>query len=499
MNIHSISSRFVITFIANIIKAITSFSVGVILAKSMGSEVFGQYSFLLASFIASISLFDLGTSSAFYTFISKGKRSHIFFKYYASLICFQYVIFLLLLFIFVPDNIIERFLFTDEKAILITSFTAVFFQYHLWNAFSQVAESFRETIYVQKINVVISLVMMSVVYTLASNGQAKPMLVFASTILVYFFAYIFLAFFLKKNISSFLDKNLQYNINQFRNEFMTYCKPLIVFSIFNFLYQFLDAWFLQEYNGVEQQAFFSVASKIAAISILFSASLSKVIWKEIAEAEGNNDKVKVNELFFNATKTIYLSSLCIAAYLMPWSDVIITKLIGLDYSDAIIPFSIMLFFPIHQSLGQLVGVMFYAMSETKVYMKIGIAGMMISIIVSYGLISSGIFPSGSIALSLKMVLVQIIMVNVGLWFINRIQETEYRFWYQIYSLVVMVAFSFGLKKASVTMSDNLLYQGLNFSIMYSIFIFVFCVAYMRIECGVNILSMINKRFKKIRG
>ncbi|MDN3679443.1 oligosaccharide flippase family protein [Vibrio tapetis subsp. quintayensis] len=499
MKSHSISSRFAITFIANIIKAITSFSVGIILAKSMGSELFGIYSFLLASFIASISLFDLGASSAFYTFISKGKRSNRFFKYYLSLICSQYVFFLLLLFVFVPDSIINRFLFTNEKIIILASFTAVFFQYHLWNAFTQVAESLRETFYVQKINVFISVVMMVTVYALASIGKVSPMFVFAATIIIYVIAFIFLAIFLKRNKDLFLDRELPYNVNQFKNEFLTYCKPLIIFSIFNFLYQFLDAWFLQEFNGVEQQAFFSVASKIAAISILFSASLSKVIWKEIAEAEEKNDKAKVKKLFANATKMIYLASLCIAAYLMPWSDVIITKLLGADYYEAIIPFSIMLFFPIHQSLGQLVGVMFYAMSETKTYMKLGISGMIVSIIVSYGLISSGFFPSGSIALSLKMVLVQIVMVNIGLWLISRIQETEYSFWYQIYSLVVMVAFSFGLQKTVVAMFDNLFYQGLSFSIIYSIFIFAFCTFYMKIEVGMNVLSIINNKVQRFRG
>ena len=70
--IHNISvgKRLVFSVLLNTVRSIIIFITGMILARGLGPEQYGLFSFLLASFAAIITLFDMGSSSAFFSFIS---------------------------------------------------------------------------------------------------------------------------------------------------------------------------------------------------------------------------------------------------------------------------------------------------------------------------------------------------------------------------------------------------------------------------------------------
>ena len=74
----SIFDRYIFSAGANVIRAILSFFAGILIAKGLGVEDYGIYSFLIASFGALLSILDLGTSNAFFTFISKKNQSRYF-------------------------------------------------------------------------------------------------------------------------------------------------------------------------------------------------------------------------------------------------------------------------------------------------------------------------------------------------------------------------------------------------------------------------------------
>ena len=58
------------TFVMTALRSLMLVAAGIYLARAMGPNTFGELSFLLASFIGLKALLDLGTSSAFYTFVS---------------------------------------------------------------------------------------------------------------------------------------------------------------------------------------------------------------------------------------------------------------------------------------------------------------------------------------------------------------------------------------------------------------------------------------------
>ena len=78
------SSRFLVSAFANTLRGGLSFIATVIIARSLGPQEFGEYAFLIGTFVGIMSLCDLGTSSAFQTFVSQKERGKMFLLSYAG-------------------------------------------------------------------------------------------------------------------------------------------------------------------------------------------------------------------------------------------------------------------------------------------------------------------------------------------------------------------------------------------------------------------------------
>ena len=75
----SIRVRYLTTLTTNLIRIAISFVTGLIIARALGPQDYGNFSFLLGSFTAFATLVDMGSSSAFFTFISLNLRGLKFF------------------------------------------------------------------------------------------------------------------------------------------------------------------------------------------------------------------------------------------------------------------------------------------------------------------------------------------------------------------------------------------------------------------------------------
>src|SRR5438445_10852736 len=94
--------RFGTTLIANLVRGGLSFVSGIVIARSLGASGYGDLNFLLGSFAAIGQLLDLGTSSAFYTFIPKRKRSWTFGLLYLAWMGMQFVATILVVGLLLP-------------------------------------------------------------------------------------------------------------------------------------------------------------------------------------------------------------------------------------------------------------------------------------------------------------------------------------------------------------------------------------------------------------
>ena len=153
-NNQSVKVRFFFSLLANIARIGLSFVAGIIIARSLGPEGYGNFNFLLGSFVSIITLFDMGTSSAFYTFLSQRKQNSKYYLYYFIWLGIQFVLIVLLIALVFPDAWRNKIWLGQTKSLIILAFSASFIRGKVWQTVTQAGESIRATVIVQLYNII---------------------------------------------------------------------------------------------------------------------------------------------------------------------------------------------------------------------------------------------------------------------------------------------------------------------------------------------------------
>lgn len=439
LNSTSVKARFLVSIVANILRAIISFGGGVLVARGLNPSGYGDMMFLLGSFVAIRSLMDLGSSSAFYTFISQRFRSCQFYLFYYGWLALQYIVILLLITLIMPQAMIEKVWLSHSRDIILLAFTASFLQQQVWQTVGQIGEASRKTVKVQIMSFAIAIVHLIVVTVLLACDWLSIKGVLWLFILEYLIAIIWAYWFLKEKQSSHsvIEEVAEFSPKQMLEEYWEYCKPLVFLSFVGFLYDFADRWMLQRFGGSNQQGFYQIAYQFAAVSLLATTSILKIFWKEIAEANARQDINRVAYIYHKVNRALVMLAAILSGFMIPWSEQIVIIFLGQAYITAWPVLAIMFLYPIHQTMGQIGGTMFLASGHTKAYMLVGVIGMLISVPLSYlvqapnsGIVIPGL-GMGALGMALKMVLLGIISVNIQAWLIARYYGWKFDWFYQV--------------------------------------------------------------------
>ncbi|MHC1759635.1 MAG: lipopolysaccharide biosynthesis protein [Negativicutes bacterium] len=438
----SIKNRVVVSLLANVGRSVLSFVVLLVLARSLTSSVYGDLRFLIGSFVASRALMDLGAASAFFTFISQGENRPSHYFIYFSWLVIQFVIFGLLIAIICPPSLLDVIWLGHAKYLVLLAFVASFLQQQGWQTIINIAESERKTVWNQIFGNVIALINLLGILHLRYFEILTLENILTLYIVVYSVVFV-IAFFVLGADRYFFQHNIDFvRIRGIVPEYTAYCYPLVVITVISFVYAYLDTWILQYFGGSSQQGLYQISNQFASISLLATSSVLTIFWKEIATAYGQNDREKVKIIFYKAMRGLVLFGAVISGFLVPWTNQIISLLLGESYGNAAPILAIMLFYPIHQSIGQLAGTFFFATKRTKIYSITSIIVMMISMPVAYLFLAptNGYFVSGlglgALGLALKMVIVNIVGVNISIYIISRLQRWKFDYKHQFYAIAL---------------------------------------------------------------
>ena len=314
---------------------------------------------------------------------------------------------------------------------VLLAFMAIFFQYQIWGMLSNVGESQRMTIQVQSINIGIALVHLIIVLALYYFNNLSIERIFVAIIIEFLLTgligwWTFTISF-SHDTKSFQEIILEYK---------KYCLPLLPYTYLGLIMGFVDTWLLQHYGGAVEQAYYSIGYRFASISLIATHSVLKVLWKEVAESNEIGDNERVYRIYEKTNRALFFTGVLISGFLIPWAAEIIELFLGDAYEGGILVLSLMFLYPIHQSLGQLVGTMYFALELTKPAAIIGMIFMSLSIITVYFLIApaDAIIPGLGLAsngMAIKMVVMQIVSVNLSIWWLSKSQKWDYSFLYQI--------------------------------------------------------------------
>ena len=185
-----IRNRFLFTIGTNLLRSLLSFTTGVLLARLLGPASYGNMAFLLGSFMGILSLLNMGSSSAFFTFMSQRTRSKRFVWSFFSWIAFQLLATLIVIGLLFPDEWIENIWLGQELSLVLLSFVAIFMQGTVWSVIQQAGESQKRTYWVQSISLAVTFIHLVAIVLLWLLGWLGLYAIFLAILIEYFVAAI---------------------------------------------------------------------------------------------------------------------------------------------------------------------------------------------------------------------------------------------------------------------------------------------------------------------
>ncbi len=431
----SVTSRFTVSVLANILRGGLAFVSTIIIARVLGPEEYGDYAFLLGSFVAAMVLLDMGTSNAFQTLMSQKERGRMFVFSYVAWQFLQILLVLFVIALILPEKWLSQIWLGHERGVVLLAFAAVFMQQRAWRTMIQIGESKRLTHRVQVLNLSIAAVHFLLVTGCWILGMLSVRLVFGLILIEYL---IFLAV-ACGILPVFRLKGEPFDGRSVLREYVTYCLPLVLYSVVGFGYVFADRWMLQNFGGSTQQALYEIGYRFGAISLLITASLLHIFWKEIAEAKENGNLELMQKLYRKVSRFLFFIGVVLAGFLVPWSEEIIRLLLGASYAGGSPVLALMLVHAAFASLGQINGSMLFATSQTKMHLVLGCIFMGVSIPGSYFILApeDAWLPGlglGSLGMAVKMNLFVVLHVNAVSWWIARSHGWKFDWVYQVVAL-----------------------------------------------------------------
>lgn len=430
--------RFGATFVAIVVRMALAFTSGVLVARALGAPEYGRYQFLLASFAAIAQFLDLGSAFAFFTFLSRRRRSWRFLMAYSAWMAVQFTTIVLLVGVLLPWSVVDRMWLGQDRLTLLLAFAAAFLMNEMWEMVTQLAEARRRTVVVQgattaQAGMHLLLVSLALFFGVLSVRAVLVFLAFEYGALIAIFG----PRFLRENVAAPGESGE--SLGAIGREFVAYCRPLVIYSLVSVVCLFGDRWLLQRFGGAEQQAFFSIAQQIATISLIATTSVLQVFWKEIAEASHAENEERLEQLYGSVSRTLFFAGAWLSCALIPYAREILLLTAGPGYAGARLSLTLMLIFPVYQSMGRIGGSYFYASGDTATYSRIGGWINVVGLPLTYLLVApaASVVPGihlGALGLTAKTVAITVLSVNVQHFFIVRANGWSRLFRFQALTL-----------------------------------------------------------------
>jgi O-antigen/teichoic acid export membrane protein len=410
----SLKKRYVIKLLASFITGIVNIILVAIVPKALGPVAFGHFSFIQQFFAQILSFLDAGTSTAFFTKLSANHTRKELIKFYT-----YFSVFILgILFVFIYS--IDLFDLTNTllpKIPIEYAYLGIYFGFLTWltQIYIKVSDAYVLTVSVEIIKIVhkfLSLILLfAMIYLL--NFDLTIYFYFHFISLITFLLIITILFF-KKDIISKEIYLLKLKYHTLTKEFYEYASPLFVFNSVAIAIALFDIWLLQYVSGSIQTGFYGLAYSIAAMCFLFTGAMTQIITREFAKSFEKNNIDNIKKLFKRYIPMLYSISAYFGVFIALQGENLLHIFTDKSFADAYYVLAIMAFYPIHQTYGQLSGSLFFAMEKTPLYRNIGIFSSLLGLLFTF--IFVYLLEYGAEGFAWKMVIIQIIGVNIQLYF-----------------------------------------------------------------------------------
>jgi O-antigen/teichoic acid export membrane protein len=451
----SLKKRYLFKLSTNLVGLVIGMVTQAIIPRGLGPKAYGDFHFLTDFFNQIVGFFDMGTSIGFYTKLSQRSKEFGLVSFYLYFTGIVSVAIMVLVVIIHMSQLFPKVWPNQEMQYI---YMAAGFGILAWvvQILNKIVDAYGLTVsgelarITQKVLGVVIITLLFIFHQLNLTHlfyYHYLILVFLCGAFVWVMEYN--KYSMKRDWTMTLVK-----IKGYFKEFYLYCHPLFVYALVGLIACIFDRWLLQHCAGSVQQGFFGLSYQIGAICFLFTSAMSPLILREFSIAFGKKDLLQMASLFRRYVPMLYSIAAYFGCFIAMQADKVIYMFGGNRYKEAVMAVTIMAFYPIHQTYGQLSGSVFYATGQTKLYRNIGVTFMLIGLPVTYFLIASrehwGL-NTGAMGLAIKMVLLQLISVNVQFYFNSKLLKLSFwrYFGHQLLCVGCLISIA-----ATVTFSVN---------------------------------------------
>jgi O-antigen/teichoic acid export membrane protein len=420
----TLKKRYLAKLSANMVGLGINLVTQTIIPRGLGPRTYGNFHFLSNFFTQVVGFLDMGTSIGFYTKLSQRQKDFGLVSFYFTFVG------LASLFLFIIMGCVHR---TSTYAVfwpgqkLIYIYMAAVWGVLTWivQILQKMADAYGVTVSTEIASILQKAMGLVLILSLFLVNQLN----LTNFFLYHYFVLIFLSVAFiwvmgRKGYSLRRSWRLsRAHIKTYTKELYHYSHPLFIYALVGMVVNILDRWMLQKFSGSVEQGFYSLSYQIGAICFLFTSAMTPLITREFAIAFGNNDLTEMARLFRRYVPLFFAITAYFACFIAMEADKVTLIMGGEKFQQAALAVTIMSFYPIYQTYGQLSGSVFFATGQTGLYRNIGIAFLLVGLPLTYFLLAPKArlgLNAGATGLAIKMIALNFIGVNVQLYFNARL-------------------------------------------------------------------------------
>ena len=464
MREQSLKKRYLAKLFSNIISAFVNMAIVFIVPKALGPTSYGLFMYLQNFFNQMMGFLDIGTSSAFFVKLSANNSRKSLFVFYSIYILCIFIFSILFIYALNSLELNEHFMPNVPQNFILIGFL---YSFLLWlsQIFIKISDAYAITVSVEFIKIVHKILMLLLLIFFVYKLSFDLKLYYLYNFIFYIsFIFILILFFYKIRIfKDIYGLNLK-ELKDLFKEFYSFCHPLFFYTIVTTCATVFDIWLLQKVSGSIQSGFYGLVYGLVSVALIFTSSMTQIIIREFSKEYEIKNYERLRFLIVRYVPMLYSIATFFSVFVSFHSDAILAIFINDDFKGAWLALSLMAFYPLHQTYGQIIGGYCHATLQTKLNRNIALffmpIGSMISVIMIYFL------NLGATGLVVKMVLLQAISTNVMLFFATKDLNIKILFFikHQIYSLLFFVLF--GILSEYIAIFDSIVINFIACGIFY---------------------------------
>lgn len=416
-NIPNLKKRYLFKVTRSVIVAGLSMVSLPVVTRSLGAEHYGIFNYLKTIFQSIIGFFDVFTS-AFYPKISKRPGDGGIIKFVALYDSVLFLLTFIMLFLLFISGKVESVLTIQSVTITYSVLLFVWLML-ISDKISKYLDALGETIVNEIILLIRRLILTFGLVLLFYTHKLNLMTyLHIQNITLIVFLVVFLGF-----AAKYYNKDEKISsVKEIAKEFKSFSMPLFWAGVVGIFINLADRWLLQIFGGSTAQGYYSFGINLSVIAFLLTSSATPLLYREYSIAHENNDKDRLKYLFSKFPPFFYVITATIACYLVMHGDWLAPIIGGGDFKDSALPVMLLGLAPLHQTYGQMSGSLMTATDRTREYGGISMFIDIVGLPVTYLLLAPeqyGGLNLGATGLAIKLVTLQILAVNIQIWYSTR--------------------------------------------------------------------------------